>query len=94
MENNAKVAAVLEEVADLLELKEGTFFQVRAYRRAVKELTSLTEDVKEIYIRGHLDSVPGVGKAIDDKVAEIIDTGELQYLKDLRNEFPPGTASS
>lgn len=90
MENNAKVAAVLEEVADLLELKEGTFFQVRAYRRAVKELTSLTEDVKEIYIRGHLDSVPGVGKAIHDKVVEILRTGELQYLKDLRNEFPAG----
>jgi len=90
VENNAKVAAVLEEVADLLELKEGTFFQVRAYRRAVKELTSLTEDVKEIYIRGHLDSVPGVGKAIHDKVVEILRTGELQYLKDLRNEFPAG----
>lgn len=90
MENNAKVAAILEEVADLLELKEDTFFQVRAYRRAVKEISSLTEDVKEIYIRGHLDTVPGVGKAIHDKVVEILRTGELQYLKDLRNEFPAG----
>ncbi|OPX62478.1 MAG: hypothetical protein A4E30_00729 [Methanomassiliicoccales archaeon PtaB.Bin215] len=90
MDNNAKVASVLEEVADLLELKEGTFFQVRAYRRVAKEITSLTEDVKDIYVRGHLDQVPGVGKAIHDKIVEIIRTGELQYLNDLRNEFPAG----
>ncbi|MCX6651352.1 MAG: DNA polymerase/3'-5' exonuclease PolX [Methanomassiliicoccales archaeon] len=90
MENNAKVAAILEEVADLLELKENTFFQVRAYRRAVKEISSLTEDIKDLYVRGHLDTVPGVGKAIHDKIVEILRTGELQYLNDLRNEFPAG----
>lgn len=90
MENNARVASILEEVADLLELKEGTFFQVRAYRRVAKEVQSLTEDIKEMYVRGHLDQVPGVGKAIHDKIVEIVRTGELQYLNDLRNEFPAG----
>jgi DNA polymerase (family 10) len=80
----------LEEVADLLELKEDTFFQVRAYRRVAKEIASLTEDIKDLYVRGHLDQVPGVGKAIHDKIVEIVRTGELQYLNDLRNEFPAG----
>ncbi|HQQ25516.1 MAG TPA: DNA polymerase/3'-5' exonuclease PolX [Methanomassiliicoccales archaeon] len=90
MDNNARVASILEEVADLLELKEDTFFQVRAYRRVAKEISSLTEDIKDLYVRGHLDQVPGVGKAIHDKIVEIIRTGELQYLNDLRNEFPAG----
>ncbi len=90
VETNAKVASVLEEVADLLELKEGTFFQVRAYRRVAREISSLTEDLRDLYIRGHLDQVPGVGRAIHDKIVEIIRTGELQYLNDLRNEFPAG----
>ena len=90
VEINARVASILEEVADLLELKEGTFFQVRAYRRVAKEILSLTDDLKDLYIRGHLDKVPGVGKAIHDKIVEIIRTGELQYLNDLRNEFPAG----
>ncbi len=80
----------MEEVADLLELKEGTFFQVRAYRRVAREISSLTEDVKDLYVRGHLDQIPGVGKAINDKIVEILRTGELQYLNDLRNEFPAG----
>ncbi|TFG57016.1 MAG: DNA polymerase/3'-5' exonuclease PolX [Methanomassiliicoccus sp.] len=90
MELNVKVAAILDEVADLLELKEDSFFQVRAYRRAAREIESLTADVKDLYIRGHLAQVPGIGKAIHDKVVEIVRTGELQYLKDLRNEFPAG----
>jgi len=90
VDSNARVASVLEEVADLLELKEDTFFQVRAYRRVAKEISSLTEDVKELYVSGHLDQVPGVGKAIHDKIVEIVRTGELQYLNDLRNEFPAG----
>ncbi|HQN76514.1 MAG TPA: DNA polymerase/3'-5' exonuclease PolX [Methanomassiliicoccales archaeon] len=90
MDNNARVASILEEVADLLELKEDTFFQVRAYRRVAKEISSLTEDIKDLYVRGHLGQVPGVGKAIHDKIVEIIRTGELQYLNDLRNEFPAG----
>jgi len=90
VDNNAFVASVLEEVADLLELKEGTFFQVRAYRRVAKEISSLTGDIKDLYIRGHLDQVPGVGKAIHDKIVEVLRTGELQYLNDLRNEFPAG----
>lgn len=68
MNSNARVASVLEEVADLLELKEGTFFQVRAYRRVAKEISSLTEDLKDLYVRGHLDQIPGVGKAINDKI--------------------------
>ena len=90
VENNDRVASVFEEVADLLELKEDTFFQVRAYRRVAKEIASLTEDIKDLYVRGHLDQVPGVGKAIHDKIVEIVRTGELQYLNDLRNEFPAG----
>ena len=90
MEDNARVVAVLEEVADLLELKEDTFFQVRAYRKAVKEISALTVDIRDLYVRGHLSTVPGIGKAIHDKVVEILRTGELQYLKDLRNEYPAG----
>lgn len=90
MEDNARVAAVLDEVADLLELKDDTFFQVRAYRRVSREISALTEDVRDLYVRGHLSTVPGIGKAIHDKVVEILRTGELQYLNDLRNEFPAG----
>jgi DNA polymerase (family 10) len=87
---NQKVASVLYEIADLLELKGDDPFKPRAYRNAAHTIEVMREDVEDVYKQGQLHEVPGVGDAIAKKVAEVIDTGDLGYLKDLRNEFPPG----
>jgi DNA polymerase (family X) len=87
---NDKVASILYEIADLLELKGGEPFKPRAYRNAAHTIEEMREDIEDVYRKGKLHEVQGVGDAISLKVGEIIDTGELGYLKDLRNEFPPG----
>jgi DNA polymerase (family X) len=87
---NDKVASLLYEIADLLELKGEDPFKPRAYRNAAHSIEQMREDIGTVYKNGKLREVPGVGDAIALKVAEIIDTGDLTYLKDLRNEFPPG----
>ncbi|MGD0818320.1 MAG: DNA polymerase/3'-5' exonuclease PolX [Methanomassiliicoccales archaeon] len=87
---NQKVASVLYEIADLLELKGDDPFKPRAYRNAAHTIEVMREDIEDVYKQGQLHEVPGVGDAIAKKVAEVIDTGDLGYLKDLRNEFPPG----
>jgi DNA polymerase (family 10) len=86
---NEKVAGILYEVADLLELKDEKF-KPQAYRKAAHNIESMKEDIVEVYRRGHLKDVPGVGEAIEAKVREIIETGELRYLKELHDEFPAG----
>jgi DNA polymerase (family 10) len=50
----------------------------------------MEEDVKVAYEHGRLKDVPGVGDAIEGKIIEIIKTGELRYLADLKAEFPEG----
>ena len=87
---NEKVASILYEIADLLELKGDEPFKPRAYRSAAHTIGEMREDIETVYRQGKLHDVPGVGDAISKKVAEIIDTGELGYLDELRNEFPPG----
>lgn len=84
---NTKVAKFLYEIADLLELKD-VQFKPRAYRTAAQNIENLSEDIEEYYNNDKLDEIAGVGKSIAKKIEEIIDTGELQYLKDLRKEFP------
>ena len=87
---NEKVSSILYEIADLLELKGGEPFKPRAYRNAAHSIEEMREDIEDVHKRGKVHDIPGVGDAIAKKVAEIIETGELGYLKDLRNEFPSG----
>ena len=87
---NEKIASILYEIADLLELKGGEPFKPRAYRNAAHTIEEMREDIEAVYKQGKLHEVPGVGDAIAKKVAEVIDTGELGYLSELRNEFPSG----
>ncbi|MEM2979470.1 MAG: DNA polymerase/3'-5' exonuclease PolX, partial [Methanomassiliicoccales archaeon] len=87
--SNAKIAAILYEIADLLELK-GVEFKPRAYRRAARSIETLGDDVVKYYKENKLEEIPGVGKAIAKKIKEIIETGELNYLKQLREELPAG----
>jgi DNA polymerase (family 10) len=88
--NNLDVARALYEIADLLELKDEDGFKVRAYRKAAQAIELLLEGVDEVARRGALTSIPGIGKAIAEKVSELLRTGHLAYLDDLRRAVPPG----
>lgn len=84
---NKKIANILFEVADLLELK-GVQFKPRAYRRAAQNISTLSKSIEEFYNEGDLEDISGVGESIASKVIEILETGKLQYLNELREEFP------
>jgi len=86
---NVEVAAILYEVADLLELK-GVRFKPQAYRRAALAIETLPESVADVAREGDLDEIPGVGRAIAAKIREILETGSLGYLSALREEIPEG----
>ena len=80
---------MLNRVADLLEIKGENFFKIRAYREAVRQLDNLTTEVEELIKEGRLKDVPGIGEAIEQKIAEYVTTGQLQFLTRLEAEVPP-----
>ncbi len=86
---NIEVAAILYEVADLLEIK-GVGFKPQAYRRAAQAIETLPEDIADVAREERLDEIPGVGKGIAGRVREIVETGNLAYLESLRDELPEG----
>ena len=87
--NNSRVAAIFFEVSELLRIK-GEKFKPQAYAKAAHTIENLKEDVTEISRRGKLEEIPGVGTHLAEKIEEIINTGQLGYLEDLRRELPPG----
>ncbi len=87
MAKNKLVAKIFYDIADMLEL-QGVQWKPRAYRKAALEIESLPEDVEEVYKRGELKEIPGVGENIAKKIAEIIETGKLKYYDDLKKQLP------
>lgn len=88
--NNANIARILNEVADLLELKGESVFKIRAYRRAARSIEGLDDSIIRYYEQRRLEEIPGIGSSIAKKIAEIIEEGELGYLNRLKSEFPEG----
>lgn len=89
---NPEVAAVLERIGDLLEIKGESRFKVLAYRRAAESVRTLGRDLAAVHREGGLDAIPGFGAAIVAKVAELLDTGSLIYYTKLTEEIPASLA--
>lgn len=90
---NADVARVLNDIADLLELKGENVFKVRAYQKAARSIEHLPTEVERLVAEDRLKGIPGVGEAIARKTTELVTTGKLQYYEDLKKEFPEGIST-
>jgi DNA polymerase (family 10) len=91
---NARIAAVFEEIADLLEVQGENPFRIRAYRNAARMVNQQGPDFAERAARGEvLGKMFGVGADLDAKIHEIARTGSCEVLQQLRRAVPRGTAS-
>ncbi|MDQ6808524.1 MAG: DNA polymerase/3'-5' exonuclease PolX [Verrucomicrobiota bacterium] len=85
-----KIAAVLEEIATLLELKAENPFKIRAYTNAARSLETFGGSLADLGNEETLAKIPGIGKAIAAKISELAETGASKFHEELRAEFPPG----
>ena len=85
---NQSLAETFRLIADLLEIKGEVIYKILAYRRAAESLVDLGRDVREVWREGKLTEIPGVGKAIAEKIDELLTTGELGFLNRLAEEVP------
>lgn len=87
---NAEIARILGEIADLLELTGGNAFKVRAYRRAAQAADVHPGSLAEACRQGTLSELPGIGEGIAGKIAELVETGECREHARLAAQVPPG----
>lgn len=87
---NQELAEIFRHIANLLDIKGENPFKVRAYDRAAEVFESLPREAAEIARLGELEAIPGVGKAIGEKVAELLATGRMAFYDRLKAEFPAG----
>lgn len=90
---NAQIASLFDELADLLEVDAANPFRVRAYRNAARTIRSFKRPLASMVARGDdLRAIPGVGPHIAEKVVEIVHSGRLGALSELEKTNPPGLA--
>ena len=85
---NYEVASLLRNIAQLLEIKEEMVFKIRAYEKAALVIENLDEDIEEVWKKGKLDDISGVGEALTKKISEFLETGKLEYYEKLKKAVP------
>jgi len=85
--SNHEIAEVFNEIADILDLKGDNVFKIRAYRRASQLVESLEKPLSEI---SDLESLPGIGKELAEKIRTLLRGEPLETLEKLRAEVEPG----
>lgn len=87
---NERAAQAFTEIGEYLELAGGDKFKVRAYVKAASVLRQLEADLQELSDAGQLQKIPGVGKAIAEKIEHFVNQGTIPMLEELRAQIPPG----
>jgi len=88
--NNDQIAAMLKEIADILDIKGENPFKVRAYRRAHDAIRGLSEDLSTIHAEGRLLDIDGIGKGIGEHIDDLFSTGHMSYYEEARSSIPIG----
>lgn len=90
---NFQIIEVLHKISELLEIKNENKFKIRAYVKLSQFLSGYEFELSDIYKKGGLKAlteVPNIGEGIGKKIAELLDTGKLKYMDDLKAALPAG----
>ena len=88
---NSQIAEVLSGIAGLLEFQNSNPYRIQAYRNAARGVLELEEPAAAYIARKQLLPVPGLGKRLQNRIAELVNTGTMTFYQDLSLQLlPPG----
>jgi DNA polymerase (family 10) len=89
--HNTEIADIFDKYADLLEISGANQYRIRAYRTAVRNISNLSQNISDMVKEGEdLSKLPGIGKDLSVKIENIVKTGKLAQLEELKKELPAG----
>ncbi|HKD69902.1 MAG TPA: DNA polymerase/3'-5' exonuclease PolX [Candidatus Binataceae bacterium] len=86
---NHEIAKILDEVADMLEVSEDSFYRVRAYRNAARTVRDHPAALAQMDA-GRMRELPGIGADMAGKLKSIVETGDFEVHRELMQKIPPG----
>jgi len=88
--DNKTVAEILEETAEILEIKGANPFRIRAYHNAARIVEGLTQDIGEFVKAGALREIKGIGEGLASLITELVKTGKSKEHQKLKKSLPSG----
>ncbi len=85
---NQELANLLTRFGQLLEISDENPFKVRAYFKAAENILALGEDIQTVAHEGRLGGIPGIGKALEEKISEYLKTGKVPAYEKLIQDVP------
>ena len=85
--SNSDVARIFDEMADMEEI-EGNRWESLAYRKAAASIRALGLPLETLYSRGELRTIDGVGSAIEKKIIQFLETGEISKYSEMKSRYP------
>jgi len=84
---NKEIAIKLKEIANLLDIQGDKPYRIRAYQKAAAALQNFPQNLADIYTeKKSLPEIPGIGKSIEQKITEFLETGKIKYLEELQKD--------
>jgi DNA polymerase (family 10) len=90
LNDKSAVVKALRDMGLLKQIKGENSFKTRAYEIAAERIAGLADDIGELVSKGKLTDLPGIGDSMAAKITELVTTGKIASLEELRAEFPPG----
>jgi DNA polymerase (family 10) len=90
---NGDLADRFELLADMSEILGEQSFRVAAYRKAATRIRDSASSVAELALEGKAKELPDIGKTIEAKIVEVVETGDMEALAKRRAEVPDEVAA-
>lgn len=88
--SNRDIADIFGAIADSMEILGQDRFRIMAYRRAADAIADLPMPLADYRARDALETIPGIGQTIAEKIGVLLDTGSLPLFERMQAEVPPG----
>ena len=84
------IARMLNEMADLMEIRGDNHYRIRAYQNAARSITGLEQSLYEMWQEDRLTEIDGIGSGLAATIDEIYTAGTIEELEELKRELPDG----
>src|SRR3954447_23538700 len=90
---NGDLADRFDLLADMSEILGEQSFRVAAYRKAAARIRDSASSVAELALEGKAKELADIGKTIEAKIVEVVETGDMEALAKRRAEVPDEVAA-